>query len=88
MSVFFSLSLLPSLLIKAPACANVSRAVAYLRFYFGEGGGGGQNICVKVGVFAWRSHVFARGYGGMLPQEIFFKWCNLVRFGEYFAKIL
>ena len=28
------------------------------------------------------------GFGGMLPREIFLKWCNLVRFREYFAKIL
>ena len=28
------------------------------------------------------------GFGGMLPRESFKKWCNLVRFGEYFAKIL
>ena len=45
-------------------------SVAYLGFHFGGGGGGVQNIFVKVGVFAWRE-----------------KWCNLVRFGEYFAKI-
>ena len=28
------------------------------------------------------------GFGGMLPQENFKTWCNLVRFREYFAKIL
>ena len=28
------------------------------------------------------------GFGGMLPQENFKKWFNLVRFREYFAKIL
>ena len=28
------------------------------------------------------------GFGGMLPREIFLKWCNLVRFREYFVKIL
>ena len=27
------------------------------------------------------------GFGGMLPREFFFKWCNLVRFGEYFDQI-
>ena len=26
------------------------------------------------------------GFGGMLPREIFLKWCNLVCFREYFAK--
>ena len=28
------------------------------------------------------------GFGGMRPRENFLKWCNLVRFREYFAKIL
>ena len=28
------------------------------------------------------------GFGGMPPREIFFKWCNLVRFGVYFDQIL
>ena len=28
------------------------------------------------------------GFGGMIPRENFKKWCNLVRFREYFAKIL
>ena len=28
------------------------------------------------------------GFGGMLPQEIFLKWCNLVRFGVYLDQIL
>ena len=28
------------------------------------------------------------GFWGMLPRENFLKWCNLVGFGEYFAKIL
>ena len=26
------------------------------------------------------------GFGGMLPREIFLKWCNLVRFREYLLK--
>ena len=34
---------------------------------------------------AWRSHAFARGFGGMLPRN-FFEWCNPVRFGAYFHK--
>ena len=58
--------------------------------------GGVQKFSGKVGEFAWReapcsawqSHAFARGFGGMLPRENFKKWCNLVRFREYFAKIL
>ena len=28
------------------------------------------------------------GFGGMLPREIFLKWCNLVRFRVYFDQIL
>ena len=28
------------------------------------------------------------GFGGMPPRENFLKWCNLVRFREYYAKIL
>ena len=28
------------------------------------------------------------GFGGMLPQEFFFKLCNLVRFGLYLDQIL
>ena len=28
------------------------------------------------------------GFGGIIPRENFKKWCNLVRFREYFAKIL
>ena len=67
-------------------------SVAYLGFHFG----GVPNFSGKVGEFAWRetpcsawrSHAFARGFGGMLPRENFKKWCNLVRFREYFAKIL
>ena len=31
---------------------------------------------------------FDRGFGGMLSREIFFKWCNLVRFGVYLDQIL
>ena len=27
-------------------------------------------------------------FGDMLPRENFLKWCNLVRFRKYFAKIL
>ena len=35
------------------------------------------------------SHAFARGDRGHAPaQENFKKWCNLVRFGVYFAAIL
>ena len=61
--------------------------MAYLGFHFG-GGGGVENLFVKVGVFALQRHAFARGFGGMVPRENLKKWCNVVRFGEYFAKIL
>ena len=58
--------------------------------------GGVQNFSGKVGVFAWReapcsawqSHALLGGFGGMLTRENFIKWYNLVRFREYFAKIL
>ena len=29
-----------------------------------------------------------RGFGGMPPENFFFKWCNLVRFGVDFDQIL
>ena len=67
--------------------------VAYLRFHISVGPRGRvQNIFFgKVGVYVpcseWRSQAFARGVWGMLPREIFLKWCNLVRFGVYFATI-
>ena len=71
---------------------HIVNSVAYLRFHFGGGGGGVQNIFVKVGVFAWRLRGEAtrllRGFGGMFPRENFKKWCYLVRFGKYFAKML
>ena len=66
------------------------------RISFRGGGGGVQNIFEKVGVFAWREALYAtsgnatrllEGFRGMLPR-FFFKLCNLVRFGEYCAKIL
>ena len=31
---------------------------------------------------------FARGVWGHTPQNIFLKWCNLVRFGVYLDQIL
>ena len=65
-----------------------------------QGGGGVQNIFEKVGVFGYlhgakrymqRVAIYAtrllEGFRGMLPR-FFFKLCNLVRFGEYCAKIL
>ena len=55
---------------------------------------GGDNIGVK---YTSRLEDVSRGakrrallggFGGMLPREIFFKWCNLVRFGVYLDQIL
>ena len=59
--------------------------VACLGFHFGVGGGG-----FKIFLEKWGHLHGARGggFGGMLPQENFKKWCNLLRFREYFAKIL
>ena len=48
----------------------------------GGGGVGFKLICEK-----W-AYLHARGFGGMLPREIFLKWCNLMRSGMYFATIL
>ena len=55
---------------------------------------GGDNIGVKytsrledVSRGAKRRDLLG-GFGGMLPREIFFKWCNLVRFGVYLDQIL
>ena len=71
--------------------ANVS--VAYLGFHFG---GGFKIFLEKWGYLHGANRHAARGeatrllggFRGMLLREIFLKWCNLVRFGEYFAKIL
>ena len=58
--------------------------MAYLGFYFG--GGGVQNIFGKLGVFAWLCIVLhARGVRGYAPPRKVFE---MVRFGEYFVKIL
>ena len=34
--------------------------------------GAGRVACREVTCNAWRSQAFARGFGGMLPREIFF----------------
>ena len=47
-----------------------------------RGGGGGSKF------FIGEATRLLEGFGGMLPRENFLKWCNLVRFREYFAKIL
>ena len=68
-------------------------SVAYLGFHFG---GGFKIFREKWGYLHGAKRHAARGeptrllggFGGMLPREIFLKWCNLVRFRECFAKIL
>ena len=68
-------------------------SVAYLGFHFG---GGFKIFLEKWGYSHGAKRHAARGkvtrlvggFGGMLPREKFLKWCNLVRFREYFAKIL
>ena len=58
--------------------------------------GGGPRFFFQIWKYACRiatcahgeAMSFARGFGGMLPREFFFKWCNLVRFGVYFDQIL
>ena len=64
--------------------------MAYLGFHFGGGGGGIQFFFFleKWGYLhgAWHGHALVRGLRGMLPY--FFKWCNLVSFGVYFATII
>ena len=62
----------------------------------GFGRGGGMNFFFRFGnLHVAKRHAahgeamrFARGFGGMPPRENFLKWCNLVRFGEYFDQIL
>ena len=50
--------------------------------------GGGANIFFLIWEFACREATrIARGFGGMLPQEIFLKQCNLVRFRVHFDQI-
>ena len=64
---------------------NLLYSVAYLGFHFG---GGSKFFWKSGGICMVLRHALARGFGGMLPRENFKKWCNLVRFREYFAKIL
>ena len=58
--------------------------------------GGGQEFFFRFGnLHVAKRHAahgeamrIARGFGGMLPREIFLKRCNLVRFRVYFDQIL
>ena len=61
------------------------QSVAYLGFHFG---GGFKIFLEKWGNLHGEATRLLGGFGGMLPRENFKKWCNLVRFREYFAKIL
>ena len=62
--------------------------MAYLGFYFG-GGGGFKIFLEKWGhLHGYVLYCMLGGSGDMHPRENFKKWCNLVRFGEYFVKIL
>ena len=71
----------------------VSQSVAYLGFHFG---GGFKIFLEKWGNLHGAKRHAARGeatrllggFGGMLPRNFLKKWCNLVRFRKYFAKIL
>ena len=62
---------------------------------FGRGGGP-RNVFPDLEICMLRSDMLRMakpcallgGFGGMLPREIFLKWCNLVRFGVYFDLIL
>ena len=53
-----------------------------------RGGGGGFKIFLDKWGYLHGAKRLLGGFGGMLPRENFKKWCNLVRFMEYFAKIL
>ena len=72
---------LPISLVVCYASSGVTRISFWgVGQFFWKSGG----ICMARG-FATR---MLGGFGGMLRRENFKKWCNLVRFREYFAKIL
>ena len=61
------------------------------------GGGGAKNFfffrfgnlhVAKLHAAHGEAMRIVRGFGGMLPREIFLKRCNLVRFRVYFDQIL
>ena len=62
-----------------------SCAVFRISFRGGGGGGGSKYFLKSGGICIARSHAFTRGVQGYAPPRQFFK---MVRFGEYFAKIL
>ena len=52
------------------------------------GGGGQEFFFVRFGnLHVAKPCVLLGGFGDMFLREIFFKWCNLVRFGVYFDPI-
>ena len=53
------------------------------------GFGRGQDFFFRFGnLYVAKPCALLGGFGGMLPREIFLKWCNLVRFRVYFDQIL
>ena len=55
------------------------------KFFFGKSGG----ICMALRVMQRVAKPrVAKGVWGHGPSRKFLKWCNLVRFEEYFAKVL
>ena len=59
------------------------KSVVSLRFHFG---GGGSKFVWKSGcIYMARSAMQRVAKQRLLTRENFFKWCNLVRFREYFA---
>ena len=73
-------------------CLQPLSSVAYLGIHFG--GGGFKIFLEKLGYLHGAKRHVARGratrllggFGGMPHRENVLKWCNLLRFGEYFAK--
>ena len=80
---------------------NILNIILYSYYVQGRpqdlaGWGGGKNLFFRFGnLHVAKRHAahgeamrFVRGVRGHAPPRIFFKWCNLVRFGVYFDQIL
>ena len=48
----------------------------------------GRNIHPACWMYCAKRRAYLGLFGGMLPRENFFKWCNLVHFGVYLDQIL
>ena len=48
----------------------------------------GRNIHPACWMYCAKRRAYLGLFGGMLPREIFSKWCNLVHFGVYLDQIL